>query len=107
METKLIESALALTGKTMEDMQEIIYTLIIDCLPWNTQVYEFSIEKFCYYLLGPEFIENYWNNYWDDVEWIAYPEDYYPVFWIAIWAFQKWDEKPLIELLSNIWKSNT
>lgn len=48
LDTKLIEKALALTGNTMEYMSEI-------------GIYEdsFSIEKFCYYLLSPEFIEKY------------------------------------------------
>ena len=78
----------------MEDMEEI--------MNWDFDR-EFSIEKFCYYLLSPEFIHEYYGKYWDDVEWIAYPEDYYPVFWTAIWEYQKGNEQPLISLLSKIW----
>ena len=68
---------------------------MIDCLPENTYVYEFSIEKFCYYLLSPEFIEKY-----DKIE---YPRVWScrtcMYFWLAIYEYQSWNEKPLIELL--------
>ena len=52
--TKLIERALQLTGKTMEEMN-IDYIAYCEIPVEN----EFSIEKFCYYLLSPEFIEKY------------------------------------------------
>ena len=46
IDTKLIESALWLTGKTIGNMEEIIATNIMDY--HNTDIYpEFSIEKFC------------------------------------------------------------
>ena len=84
MEQKLIESALWLTGKTMGDMEEIIATNIMDY--HNTDIYpEFSIEKFCYYLLSPEFIEKY-NIYYppsiNKWNWIA--KD----FWEAIYEYK-------------------
>ena len=63
MEQKLIESALWLTGKTMGDMEEIIATNIMDY--HNTDIYpEFSIEKFCYYLLSKPFLSEYEPYYW-------------------------------------------
>ena len=55
---ELIEKALALTGKTMEDMEEMYnaeYARDID----PDYRYRFSIEKFCYYLLSPEFLYMY------------------------------------------------
>lgn len=108
MQQQIIENALALCGKTMEDMTE---TYIF----WNTIVKErFSIEKFWWYLLGPEFIYEYLeeidyeNNpdYCDD----EYPKWYaYSQFWVAIWEYQRrdeefpdWNEQPLIELLTKI-----
>ena len=54
LDTKLIERALQLTGKTMEEMN-IDYIAYCEIPVEN----EFSIEKFCYYLLSPEFIEKY------------------------------------------------
>ena len=85
---ELIEKALALTGKTMDDM--CIYSDF-----WE----DFSKEYFCYYLLSPEFIEKYkenvpmamWNNHW-----VCY------IIWDIIYEYQKWNAQPLIGLLSKI-----
>lgn len=84
---KLIENALNLTGKTMEDILN------------DTQ--DYHEQALCYYLLSPEFIEKY--------DRIIYPEniDRYPYlqslrFWQAITEYQSGNEKPLIELLSEI-----
>lgn len=52
LDNKLIESALALTGKTMEDMRADVYHEF----NWDTN---FSIEKFCYYLISEDFIKSY------------------------------------------------
>lgn len=52
----LIENALSLTGKTMEDIEEI------SSADWHSDseyFYKLSIEKFCYYLLSEQFIEMY------------------------------------------------
>lgn len=62
MNQELIENALKLTGKTIEDMQEIKSGRIrVD--EWNDEYIEykreFSIEKFYAFLLSPEFIEKY------------------------------------------------
>ena len=92
MENFLIESALWLTGKKMEDMEVIV-------INWPNSAYienEFSIEKFCYYLLSPEFIDKY-----RDISkislWFTITD-----FWFAIYEYQSGKEQPLINLLSNI-----
>ena len=92
LDNTLIENALKLTGKTMEDM-DWEYR-------WNDTEY-FSIEKFCYYLLSPEFIYKYiWELWLSD----SLSERYNVwLFWNAIYEYQSGNEKPLIELLSKIW----
>lgn len=61
--------------------------------------YRFSIEKFCYYLLSPEFIEKYLEldhlfTYDEYVYFIEMAE--------AIYEYQKGNPEPLISLLSKI-----
>lgn len=102
LDNKLIESALQLTGNTMEDMYEQI------CY-WEYDTKEFSIEKFCYYLLSPEFIEkcrnanilncdkNNINARTDDLE------VYIMEFGTAIYEYQLGNEQQLITLLEKIW----
>lgn len=96
LDTKLIENALALTAKTMEDME--IINLIWD---WRARC-EFSIEKFCYYLLSPEFIEKYKKmNDKSKTDWMH--ESYYiRCFWRAIYEYQLWNEEQIANLLSKI-----
>ena len=65
LDTKLIENALALTGKTMEDMNEIY---VENHKFYRDVCVRFSIEKFCYYLLSPCFIEKYQENCINDFE---------------------------------------
>lgn len=65
LDNTLIEKALSLTGKIMEDMKEMFdvpYEEVTDT--------KFSIEKFCYYLLSPEFIEKFSKIQfeWEDEE---------------------------------------
>lgn len=89
IKTELIDSALKLTGKTMEDME------------WD--IWKFSMPRFCYYLLSPEFVEKYsktinWEFFFDWQE-----ERVARMFWLNIYRFQSWDEEPLIDLLSKIW----
>ncbi len=81
------------------------------------------IEKFCYYLLSPEFIEKYakvtedvpdetghtMNTYrkiysWTQIERIEieFKAVYYTEIGKAIYEYQSGNEKPLIELLSKI-----
>lgn len=94
----LIEKALSITWKSMEDMK---YDYIAHCeIPVDNK---FSIEKFCYYLLSPEFVEKYsktinWEFFFDWQE-----ERVARMFWLNIYRFQSWDEEPLIDLLSKIW----
>lgn len=105
LDTKLIESTLALTGKIMADVMEWIPLTKRWDTSWD---YGFSIEKFSYYLLSPEFIEKYldiidWEynpDYYDDSYpfWVAYSD-----FWVAIWEYQLWNEQLLTNLLSKIW----
>ena len=92
----LIESSLDLCGKTMEDMNKITLhrPLIIK--------ESFSIERFCYYLLSLEFIEKYWSEYLDGVDWMAFPENLAHSIGESVYRYQSWDAEPLISLLSKI-----
>lgn len=91
----LIENALNLTGKTMEDMKELIDL-------WNNDAgYYFSIEKFCYYLLSKPFLSEYEPYYWVQFKdsmryrvWHAFQE--------AITAYQDWNDKLLVDLLEKL-----
>ena len=96
---ELIEKALTLTGKSEFEMIEL--TLWYN--DWDKIItkWKFCIEKFCYYLLSPEFIEKYDS--------IIYPESSSPVpylqslrFWQAIYEYQTWNTQPFIDLLSKI-----
>ena len=96
MEQQLIESALALTWKTMQDMREMTWydeDAYWEWCPWT--YYESSIEKFWWYLLSPEFIKKY--SYIKNV-----PMNIPKAFWKAIYEYQSGDESYLIELLSKI-----
>lgn len=91
LDNKLIKNALAICGKPMTLMEEAIHK------PNTTGKYKFSIEKFCYYLLSPEFIEKYCEI--DDIR----PSQWIVIIWWAIYKYQSGNEEPLIELLSKIW----
>lgn len=100
LDPKLIESSLALTGKTMEDMNRCIYC---EMVLWAKK--EFSIEKFCYYLLSPEFIEKYLDTIYQYAK-ISKPDRMKMIarwYWDAIYEYQSGNEQPLIDLLSKIW----
>ena len=96
---ELIENALALTGKKMEDM--CIYSDF-----WE----DFSKEYFCYYLLSTEFIEKYIPIIIEEVYLWEYNSDFdadpetvsCEYFWTAICEYQKGNSQPLIDLLSKI-----
>ena len=94
---ELIESALQLMGKTMEDMEEY---------EENEIVWIFSIEKFCYYLLDRKFIIKYYQNqkpwYTPSIETTDLMAG---EFWYAIMEYQFWQEQPLIQLLTPICKT--
>ena len=92
--TNLIEKALALTGKTMEDME------IYERWTWNEEQWEindgtmeFSYPRFYAYLLSPEFIEKYTNTNKAFHAWL---------FWTAIYLHQSWDSSAIISLLQKI-----
>lgn len=55
LDNTLIEKALALCGKKMEDMEEISYFSKFEDMGYCY----FSIKNFCYYLLSPSFIDKY------------------------------------------------
>lgn len=83
IDVRLIEKALAITWKTMED------------IPNYTQ--DYHEESFCYYLLSPEFIEKYTYDFSDvDENWNA------TKFWKAIYEYQLGNPKHLISLLEKI-----
>lgn len=94
LDNKLIENALKLTSKTMEDM-EVEYTFSEEAHSIS-RWYEFSIEKFCYYLLSTSFIGKYTED--KDMNWAECSQ----IFWNAIYEYQAWLETPLIELLNKI-----
>lgn len=90
--TPLIEKALALTWKTLEDIQEYDKH-------WHNWL---SFEKFCYYLLSPGFINKYYESQrpWhtpdqatlDLMSW---------EFGYAIYTYQSGDSSKIINLLSK------
>ncbi len=97
----LIERALSLTGKKMEDMMEITYCSFRE----SDDEKEFSIEKFSYYLLSPEFIENmfYILHPWERLQILSNQYKYTAGnIWEAIYEYQLWNEEPLTNLLSKI-----
>ena len=86
----------------MEDMTENIHIGDCDSLCWIIPEFEskFSIEKFCYYLLSPEFIKKYARirfNQTDDPSKDCTAE----FFWQAIYEYQKGNKEPLNTLLSK------
>lgn len=100
---ELIIKALALTEKTMEDMIEITWYSTFPKSESEEVIANrvFSIEKFCFYLLSPDFIEEFYYAADMSSEWkstFLLPED----FWIAINFYQDWNPQPLIDLLSKI-----
>lgn len=93
LKQELIENALALTEKTMEDMYY---------LKWYSLQYEFLIECFCYYLLSPEFIEKYaWIINWE-YYFVWQEERMSATVWKVIYEYQQGNEEPLTNLLSKL-----
>lgn len=92
---ELIIKALALTGKTIHDMKQDVY----HDFNWDTN---FSIEKFCFYLLSLEFIKAYIEKWWWDTKWIDLTNAILLTMWIATNEYQKWNSQPLIDLLYKI-----
>lgn len=78
LDTKLIERALQLTGKTIDSMVHDNALAVFQeysSKEWNPMDY-FSIAEFCYYLLSQTFIEKYCEvnediSYWTDREELA------------------------------------
>lgn len=94
---QLIESALQLTWKTMEDISILCNNPDDD--EWYGE-YEFSIKYFFVFLLSPEFLDKYFIKFilYTSAKGAAWD------FWVAIYEYQSGNEKPLIELLKRIWK---
>ena len=105
LDNKLIESALQLTGKTMEDMNipKYLWDCNVNWMAFPEFWDKFSIEKFCYYLLDKKFLIKYYQNkkpwYTPSIETTDLMAG---EFWYAIMEYQSWNENPLIELLSKI-----
>jgi len=90
---ELIEASLALCKYMYDDMNVDIWFCDEGGCDFRT---EFSIEKFFYYLLSPEFIKKYSEPLdWED--WV-----YANRFWRAIYEYQSWNPEPLIEFLKKI-----
>lgn len=93
IDNKLIEKALSLTGKTMEDMY--------GDSDKDQYLEKISIEKFCYYLISKDFLNTYEPYFW-----IKYKESMrYRVghaFQEAITAYQDWNDKLLVDLLEKL-----
>lgn len=110
---ELITKALSLTWKTIDDMQEETSFEDMDEENWWYRTIvesKFSIEKFCFFLLSPEFIEKYMPIFIKEFYIWEYNPDYdtspvtlsYQYYWEAIWEYQKGNSQPLIDLLSKI-----
>lgn len=95
---ELIQASLALCEYMYDDFMDEIYRWDSYSFSWEycwpKIEQKFSIEKFFYYLLSPEFIEKYSKL------------DYTVSFWVAINRYQSWNSEPLIQLLSKIWHQN-
>lgn len=95
IEKEIINKALSLIGKKMEDMNWIEWT---HC-SWECEHYEeFSYPKFYAYLLTPEFLYMYRKVIW------IYPAIDVDIkfIWEAIYEHQKGNSWPLISLLEKI-----
>jgi hypothetical protein len=93
---ELIDKALALTGKTMEDMNEIDSydaNAYWEWCPWI--FHRFSYPKFYAYLFEREVVSHIWNDN-------ESMKDVYFRIWNSITEHQSWNEKPMIDLLSKI-----
>ena len=91
IDLRLIESALALTWRTITSMQERL----------PCEQFQFSYEYFYAYLLSPEFVEKYMlelgiSHIEERKEFLASD------IWLAIYEQQSWNPQPLIYLLSKI-----
>ena len=95
----LIIRALALSGKTMEDMEDKIYmnnwTPI--CI-WK----EFSYPNFFYYLLSQNFLARYSEEV--DISYKTNDTDMelWKDFLYAMWGYQSWNSASIVELLTKI-----
>ena len=108
IDVHLIEKALALWGKTMEDMEWLFYTTpsddnqkyLLDC---DDHYKYFSIQKFWWYLLSPEFIEKYYES---QRPWYTPDQATLDLmsweFGYAIYEYQSGNSEPLVYLLSKI-----
>jgi len=106
---ELIEKALHLTGKSMEDMNipKYLWDCNVNWMAFPEFWDEFSIEKLCYYLLSPKFLLEFSKKHRDkyhpvlvnqtpDMQWHA------GILWEHIFLYQNWEEKYLISTLSDV-----
>ena len=96
IDLRLIENALALTWRTMEDMQTIQFDWL-DAYYQQAYKEAFSYPKFYAYLLSPEFIEKYKERNDSELSFGIILQ-----FWKAIYEYQKGNPKPLEDLLKKI-----
>lgn len=100
IDVHLIEASLALTWRTMEDMEidkKDVWWKIVNWLLIKKYKGNFSIEKFWWYLLSPEFLNTYATKL-TEYHWRLYAK----FFAEAIYDYQYWNSEPLIQLLSKI-----
>lgn len=107
LSTDIIEKALALNGKTMEDMEEVVQEWPCECDRDTHYInWIFSYSKFFAYLLSPEFIEKYAEILWLGEATIFSTQWFKNIVasgaWNAIYKFQSWNPKYLEDLLSKI-----
>jgi hypothetical protein len=87
---QLIDNALKLCGKSMEDMEIELES--------EFEWYCFSIEKFFYFLLSPEFIIAYNHKMIDTMQKQHWGND----IWWTIAEYQSWNIVPIEDLLRKI-----
>lgn len=104
--THLIENALALTGKTMEDMKIEIFKWLCFTEFWDFNwpdcEVRFSDEYFCFYLLSDSFINNYLAKVERDYMTHDCESELCMYIWYSIKEYQSWNHKPLQNLLEKI-----
>lgn len=104
IDVHLIEASLALTWRTMEDMEidkKDVWWKIVNWLLIKKYKGNFSIEKFWWYLLSYEFIEEYYYTADKSSEWY-WQWEMPNIFWTAIYEYQSGNSEPLVNLLSKI-----
>ena len=94
--TNLIENALSLTGKKMEDIQD----------PYIIYDDDYSIEEFAYYLFDDVVLQAIKEAWQKDFPKMQFQKiDAIQWLWSCISEYQSWRSSNLISLLEKIWKN--